>query len=489
MLFGHDKCQRIDEVDEMAIGGISTGINTGLPIGDLVTAMVNAEKAPKEAQLARLEKSTVTKFSALGELSGALNTFQAAMKDLNSAALFEKRTAISTNKEVLTATAGKTAAAGTYGVEVKNLATASKVATAVIAKDFTSGTADSTLQVRVGAEGTAVDVNIGKDSDLASIRDQINAQLKDQGITANIIQDPNTGDSRLVFSGNKTGSGNDIIVSSEDASLGKLTVDGSKQLSTDSAASAGFITQAKNAVFTIDGLELQSATNKVAGAISDVSFDLLAKTEVGKPLTLTVGQDTAGVKGNIKKFVDAYNSLINTSSKLTNVTKAGEDGAPVVGGLVGDATVRSLLSGVRNELVNPAGDEGIRVLADMGITTQKDGTLKIDDTKFDTVMAENFDSLTTFFTGDKGLMSRVTDKIGAYTQTGGIIEQRQKALDATRTDIKKQTENLNLRVEKMQTRLLAQFNAMESLVGKLNGTSSQLESALGNLPGVVRNKK
>jgi len=473
----------------MAIGGITTGLNSGLPIGEMVTAMVNAEKAPKEAQLARLEKSTTTKFSALGELSGALNNFQTAMKDLNSAALFEKRSATSSQTTSLTATAGKTAAAGTYSIEVKSLATASKVATAVVDKDFKSGSAVATMQIQVGNEGTPIDVNIAADSDLASIRDQINSQLKDKGITANIIKDPGSGDSRLVFSGSETGSKKDIVVASQDPALSKLAVDGSKAMDAASSESAGFITQAQNAVFKIDGLTLESPSNKVADAISDVSFDLLAKTEDGKPLTLAVGQDTAGVKANVKKFVEAYNKLITTSNTLTSVTKVGDSGTPLVGGLVGDSTVRSLLSGVRNELVNPVGAEGIRVLADMGITTQKDGTLKIDDTKFDAVMKDDFDSLGQFFTGAQGLMSRVTGKIDAYTQTGGIIEQRQKALDATRTDIKKQTEDLNSRVEKMQARLLAQFNAMEKLVGQLNGTSSQLDSALGNLPGVVRNNK
>ncbi|AEF23057.1 flagellar filament capping protein FliD [Pseudomonas fulva] len=474
----------------MAIGGISTGINSGLPIGDLVTAMVNAEKAPKQAQLDRLSKSTETKFSSLGELNGALNTFQAAMKDLNSPELFEKRTANSSNKEALTATAGKTAAAGTYSIEVKNLATSSKVATAVVDKDFKSADSASSLSVKVG-EGPALTVDIAANSDLASIRDQINTQLKDEGITANIIKDPSTGDSRLVLSSNETGEGNDISVSGQGV-LSALDVDGSVEMDASKPAGggAGFITQARDATFSIDGLTLKSPTNKVTDAISDVSFDLLAVTDANKPLTLKVGQDTAGVTTSVKKFVDAYNALITTSNKLTNVTKVGEDGAPVVGGLVGDATVRGLLSSVRNELVSPGGQGGdLKFLADMGITTQKDGTLKIDDAKLDTALKDNFDSVAKLFVGDEGLMKRLDSKVVGYTETGGIIQQRQKALEATRSDITKQREDLERRVASMQTRLLAQFNAMESLVGQLNGTSSQLESALGNLPGVVRNNK
>ena len=213
---------------------------------------------------------------------------------------------------------------------------------------------------------------------------------------------------------------------------------------------------------------------------------MLATTEPNKPLTLKVGEDNAGVKAGIKKFVDAYNKLINTTNDLTRVTKVGEDGTPLVGGLVGDSTVRNLVGGVRNELVNPVGGDGVRVLADLGITTQKDGTLKIEDTKLDAALKDNFDAVGSFFLGDTGLMKRLDGQVASYSQTGGILSQRMSALQSTDADIKKQTEDLKLRVDSMQKRLLAQFNAMDSLVGQLNGTSNQLQNTLSNLPGVVR---
>ncbi|KIQ02570.1 MULTISPECIES: flagellar filament capping protein FliD [Pseudomonas] len=469
----------------MAIGGVSTGINSGLPISDLVTAMVNAEKAPKEAQLARLSTSTTTKLSGLGQLNSALGEFQTSLKDLNSATLFEKRTATSSNTSALTATAGKTASAGNYQVTVDSLASASKVATKALDGTFKSGAGDETLSVKLGESGTAIDVKITAGSDLASIRDQLNTALKGKGVTVSTINDPASGKSRLVFSGNETGEGKDVIVSGS-GDLAGLSVDGRNKLATGDDSAAGFIVQAANAKFSIDGLALTSPTNSIKGAIADVSFELLAATEKDKPLTLKVGEDNAGVKAGIKKFVDAYNKLINTTNDLTRVTKVGEDGTPLVGGLVGDSTVRNLLGGIRNELVNPVGGDGVKVLADLGITTQKDGTLKIEDTKLDAALKSNFDAVGSFFLGDTGLAKRLDGQVAAYSQTGGILSQRMQALESTRTDIKKQTEDLKLRVDSMQKRLLAQFNAMDALVGQLNGTSSQLQNTLSSLPGVVK---
>ncbi|MEX6503077.1 flagellar filament capping protein FliD [Pseudomonas zhanjiangensis] len=459
-----------------------TGIGSGIDINSIVGAMVNAEKAPKEAQLARLEKASTTKFSALGELKGALSAFQTAMKDLNSLTLFEKRTASSTNTSALTASATKTALAGSYQMTVERLASSSKVATAALAGDFTAS-ADGNLTVKLGAADGGVAVDIASGDTLVSIRDKLNAALKDKGITANIVNNPADGKSRLVLNAKETGTGKDISIETADPALASLALDGSSQSVGDAA---GYLQQAADAEFTIDGLALKSPSNTVDGAIPDVTFTLVGKTEVDKPLTLKVGQDTSGVTANIKKFVEAYNKLITTSNQLTSVVQVGEGKPPLTGGLVGDATVRTLLGGVRNELVNPADQEGVRVLADLGITTQKDGTLKIDDAKLSKALTDNFDAVGSFFTGDNGLMSRVDKRVDGFIRTGGVLEQRMKGLQTTLTGIDKQRETLSRRVEQMQARLFAQFNAMDALVGRLNDTSARLTQALGGLPGVVK---
>lgn len=469
------------------------GIGSGLDIKNIVKAMVDAEVAPKASQLNRLEKTTEAKFSALGQLQSALGNFQTAMKDLNKMALFDNRTATSSNTALLSATAEKTALSGKYSVAVERLASSSKVTTAALDKDFKATEAGS-LTVKLGGDDESpVSVNIAEGASLIEIRDALNEQLKDKGITANIINNPSTGQSQLVLSGKETGSGKDIIVTGAGGNLDKLDVDGSVMAKaavsqTDSSpfipATAGALELAGNAVFTVDGLKLESASNTVENVIPDVSFTLKGKTEEDKPLTVTVGQDTKGVKDQLKKFVDSYNEFMKVSNKLTAVTKVGDDKAPVVGGLVGDSTVRNLVNGMRNELSNVSGNGDIRVLADLGITTQKDGTLKIDDKKLDAVLETNFDSVGQFFAGDNGLMSRMDNRIGGYTGKDGIIGSRQQSLDATRSDITKQKEKLTARADQIEARLLKQFNAMDALVGQLNTTSQQLLQSLGSLPGM-----
>ena len=463
-------------------GIADVGIGSGLNIKELVNSTVKAEIAPKATQLNRLEKSAEAKFSALGTLQSALSNFQTAMKDLNNMDLFNNRTANSSNTALLTASSEKTALSGTYRVQVEQLASSSKVSTAALAKDFSSDS-DGALTVKLGANDTdAVTINIAKGANLVEIRDALNEQLKDKGISANIVNNPATGQSQLIFSGEETGAGNDIMIEGAGGVVG-LSVDGTVKAA---VGGAGYLEQASNAKFTIDGLQLESASNTVTNAIPDVSFTLKGTTEANKPLTVTVGQDDKGVKEQLKKFVDSYNEFVKVSGQLTAVTKVG-DAAPVVGSLVGDSTVRNLVNGIRSELGNMAENSGstIRTLANLGITTQKDGSLKIDDKKLDSVLATNFDDVGKFFAGDNGLMARMDKRISSYTGENGIISVRQKSLDATRTDVKEQRIKLEARATQIEARLFKQYYAMDALVGQLSTTGNQISQMLGNLPGVA----
>lgn len=459
-----------------------TGIGSGMDIDAMVGALVAAEKAPKEAQLTRLATATTTKISALGTLRTALSSFQTALKDLNDVKLFENRSAKSSSTDLLTATASKTAQSGTYSVKIEQLATGSKTATAALESDFTTGVA-GTLTIKVG-DGEGVAVDLGEGASLTQVKDALNATLEGSGVTANLLTDPSTGKARLVMSSTNTGEGKDVSIATS-AGLEALAID------TGGAASAvagGVLERAQNAKFTIDGLALQSATNKVEGAIPDVALDLVS-ADKDKTVTITVAQDKEGVSANIKKFVTAYNNLIKTTNSLTKVTKVGEDGQPLAGGLVGDSSVRSILSGIQNELTSVGGSDGVRMLSDLGITTQKDGTLAVDDKKLDTALEKNFSAVGGFFTGEAGLMNRLNSRVEGFNQSGGILAQRVSGLEATNADIKTQREKLDLRIESMSTRLYAQFNAMDTLVAQLANTSSWLENTLSSLPGVVKKQQ
>ncbi|WOD12415.1 flagellar filament capping protein FliD [Pseudomonas sp. NyZ704] len=487
----------------MAIQGLGNGIGSGLDINGIVKALVDAESAPKSAQLNRLERSTTEKFSGLGQFRGALAEFQTALKGLNDPALFEKRSATSGKPDIFSVTADGKASAGNFNVQVFNLAQTSKVALAGVA-DPTAGMGTGTLTIDVGDTQLNIDITEGKDS-LGAIRDAINAAGKESGLTASIVTDPSgAGGSRLVLSSNQSGTGNDISVS-------VVSDDGASALSglayTPAAPDADFtptpvdpgnpmaartISYGQDAQLAIDGIKISSATNTIGDAIEGVSITLKSKQsqediDNNTSVSLAVAEDRAGVKSQLKNFVEAYNKMMGTVASLTKVTKVGgDDGEPLAAVLVGDSSVRSFMSAIRNELGNAQGSDGMRILADLGISTQSDGKLAIDDARLDTVLQDNFEQLNGFLTGDSGLLARLDNKVDPYTQTGGILESRTTALQNTLSNVDGQREQLARRIDKLEARLFSQFNAMDALVAQLSGTSDYLTGALDNLPGVVR---
>jgi flagellar hook-associated protein 2 len=484
-----------------------TGIGSGIKIDEIVTALVNAERAPKTNQLDRLEKQTTTRISAIGTLTGAMNSFKTALDALNKPALFESRTASTSNSSVLKATASSTAPAGSYSIQVQQLATSSKVALQSVSGGTAATFNSGTLEISAGSSSISVDITAANNT-LAGMRDAINEAGKSSGISATIITDDSG--SRLVLSSTKTGAGNDIkVVASED---GETT--GSNLLTSQAfvpvedpdnegaflkpnsdSGAGGVITQAKSAKLTIDGLQLVRDSNKIEDALEGVTLDLVAVQSAtdltdGKTINLTVGVDKSSVKTNLQKFVDAYNALVSSAAQLTAVVEV-EGSKPVAGPLVGDSTVRSVLAGLRNEIVKMTGDSdaGVRALADLGITTGKDGKLAIDDAKLTKALDENFEQVGAYLTGNDGLMGRLSSFVSDYVASEGVLKQRDSALRGTLKDIDKQRESLDKRITSLQDRLYAQYNAMDSLVGQLSRTSESLGSMLANLPGFVRKDK
>ncbi|WP_079201398.1 flagellar filament capping protein FliD [Pseudomonas sp. CC6-YY-74] len=482
-----------------------TGIGSGMDIDAIVKAMVGAEQAPKQGQLSKLESRTTTQLTNLGQLKGAISSFQTALAALNSPSSFLARTASSSDAKVLSASASQSAAAGTYQIEVTQLAASSKVALAAVPADEGKTLSSGTLSIKVGSESMLDLVVDSSNNTLAGIRDAINKAAA--GVSASIVTDDQG--ARLVLTSSKQGAGNDITVEVSD-----VGVDGDTALSQLAFAGAAtepdvadypggaadpdylaavqayneagkVIGTAQSAKLTVDGLSVTRDSNNISQVIGGVGIDL--KT-LGAS-TLTVARDQAGVKANVQKFADAYNTMIKFINSATKVTVVNDTSAPVTGALLGDSSVRSLVNMVRNEMVAMQGDGAVRVLADLGVTTQQDGTLKVDADRLAKVVTNDSDAIAAYFTGDSGLAARLAGKLTAYTEGNGILEQRTESLQSTLNKVDKQKTELTTRMTALSERLYKQFNAMDALVGQLKSTSDNLASLFDSMPGVVSSNK
>jgi len=460
-----------------------TGLGSGLNISSIVTALVNADKSAKQNQIDRQTATNTAQISGIGSLKSVLANFQTAMKNLSSTTnpQFLGFTATSGDAKVLTATASNTAVNGTYVVKVSNLATSSKVATAAFAGGASTSIPEGTLNIT--QNGTSVPVSIPAGATLQSVRDAINTQQGANGFSANIVTD--SFGSRLVMGSSATGAGSDITLS---GITGLEITAGQKMGATPTDTSAGAIGEfAVDANFTVDGLALTSKTNTVDKAVSGLTLNLVAGGDA--TTTVTVGPNGDGLKKAIQSFVDAYNQVVTSVNSLTKPTLDKDGNPTVAAALTGDPLSRSVLASIREPLVTTGAGDKLTVLSQLGITTnQKTGALDFDSTKFSKAMDTQKlgGEVQKLFLGDptatgaaaKGLLTRMNEAIQPYTVTGkeGILDSRSTNLAKTKSNLAEQQAALDRRVETLTAVLTKKYNDMDSLVGKLKATASNITS-------------
>jgi flagellar hook-associated protein 2 len=407
----------------------SPGIGSGLDINGLVSKLVAAEGQPVTTRLDKREASLQAELSAYGSLKGALSSFQASVSGLTGIGSFSQRSATSSNSELFSVSASTGAAAGTHSVEVKQLAQAQKLASAGFT-DATSAIGSGTLTFQFGdptKPAQSITLDAGNNT-LEGIRDAVNA--KNIGVSAAIVN----GDAgyQLVFSAKESGADNALkITVSEDPLAGSNTdLDGLSQLAYDPAAGVGSgrnmseVAAAQDAIAVINGITVSRATNTLSDAVDGVTFTL-KKAEVGTSATASIALDTASVANAIKGFVAGYNKLASTVGTLGNYNAETKKG----GVLLGDSALRGITSQLRSVLgsVVYGMNDGVRSLSDIGIKTEANGSLKLDEAVLQKAITNNFDSIGRLFTA----IGTPTDSAVSYQSATSATQVGTYALSVT----------------------------------------------------------
>ncbi|TFY89711.1 flagellar cap protein FliD [Pseudomonas nabeulensis] len=442
-----------------------TGPGSGYDTQGIVKALVAAEKAPKQSQITKAQADATTQLSAVGSVKSALEAYRTAITKLNSAASFNGLAATTSDDKTVKATLGDGASSGKYTLVVDSLATSSKVTS----KLFTGAAAvanpgEENQTLTINQSGKSYNVIITGGSTLQQVRESINTQLSAQGISANVLSDASG--ARLVIGSTTSGVGTDITLSGD----------------SDLAASYTAGPAAQNAKYSIDGIAMESTSNTVTSAISGVSLELVAPTEANKSTTITVASNPATLKTSVQSFVSAYNTLMTAINAQTKVTATGDQATTTAGALTGDASMRDLVSSLRSELVNGSGSGAISSLSQMGITTdQKTGLLTLDDKQWDAAVAKNPTDIAKLFTGDSGLISRMNKATDSYVGTTGTLASRVTDLNTKFSDLTTQQADLDRRMDALQLSLSAKYTAMDTLIAKINASSSSIMTTLNSL--------
>jgi flagellar hook-associated protein 2 len=290
-----------------------------------------------------------------------------------------------------------------------------QVGTGSITFDFGTWEADDSFTANASKPSKTVTIT---DGSIAGIRDAINEA--DIGVSANIIFDGT--DYRLTMTSD-TGAASAMRITTTDDDGNHTDTSGLSTLAFDKSATTNLdeSVTAQDAEVSINGLLIKSASNTLTDAVENVTIDL-KKAEVGTVGTLTVAQDTAGIKASVESLVESFNSMMSTMKELSYFNQeTGERGV-----FLGDSALRNIESNIRRVMGQAFGSVGnsYNSLASIGLNTQRDGSLALDSTKFDAALANDLDQVRTMFAGgfdEPSNSNNITySKLPSGTQSGSL---------------------------------------------------------------------
>lgn len=460
----------------------SAGLGSGLDVNTIVSKLMAIEAQPV-TDLQQATTKLQTKISSYGQIQSALSAMQDAARKLNNADSWAAATASSSDATAISASATN-ATPGSYSVSVSQLAAAQSLSSVAYTNGSTTvGQGSITIELgawnsdqsiftaKSGVTPVTISIAAGSDS-LTSIRDQINAAKA--GVSASVVTDSKG--ARLVLRSQTTGEENGFRVTVSDADGSDSDTAGLSALAYDPSAGVAAMTQnlaAANARANINGLDIDSSTNTLSGAVEGLTLNLL-KAGSGT-VNITVGSDTTGIKKTITDFVSSYNTLASMLRDQTKYDSANK----AAGALQGDSRIVRLqaqlrtLSGGSTTLGSAFGR-----LAEIGLDPAGDGTITVNSTKLTNALGklsdlkQLFTAVDTGNANNNGFAQRWVQFAADALGTDGQVTNGQSALQANVRRNNEQIAKMQDRLGLVEKRLRAQYTSLDSTMANLNQLSS-----------------
>lgn len=433
----------------------SPGVGSGLDVQSIVNQLMALERRP--LQTLQQSKSTLdAQLSAYGRFRSALSSFQTALNDLKSLDAFEIYSATSSNTDALTVTADSSAAIGTLDVQINRLAQAHKMGSQAIADKDTTTLGGAGDQLTITVDGTATVLDLGGMT-LTQIRDTINEA--DAGVTATLVSENDTSH-RLVLTSTETGSAKAMslgFTGTLGTDLGMATIN-----------NVGSLAELDAEIVVDNTYTITRGSNSIDDAIDGLTLNL--KQETTTAANVTIERDTEAVAEAIQGFVDAYNAVRSTITSLR-----GKE-------LKSDSTLRSIEASIQDVLnTPPAGlTTSYTYLSQIGVSIQKDGTMKLDSSVLDDAIAADFNGIAEVFANDdQGYVYRLDARLDDLLASDGLIDSREDGIKASQKTLTTRIDSMEYRLELVEKRYRSQFTALDTLLGQMQGTSQYLLRSLG----------
>ncbi len=452
--------------------GISLGsINTGLP-KDIVKQIIDAEKVPIKKMQERKSKVEEKK----GLIKELTELVQSVKKNLinNSNARSLTELKVDTNNELVDVNVDKNiAGSGNYQFEIVQLAQKSSALSSGFEDPEKSYTGVGFIQYEL-PNGETRDLYVDSDNaSLKGIAQLINRNIEN-GMRANVVNDGSSSETpwRLLISLESTGA------KSRAEFPYFYFVDGEEDFYLEKER------EAKNAIVKIDGFEVEVPENKVKNIIPGITLDL-KKAKPGEEFNIKISKDREAISLKINDLVDTINQVLTFIKQQNNIDES-TDTSKTLGG---DLILQTIESRLRAAIFKDVStSSGYRRLGDLGITFQRDGILGIDQKKFDSTLAQDYQVASEILTGQirsdgvktDGFIDNFTKSINILLKfPNGVLINRDRSLQSKIDQIDRKIENRQRLISQKERVLKDKFARLEGVISKIQAQGAGI-AALGS---------
>jgi flagellar hook-associated protein 2 len=435
----------------------SLGFGSGIDTTQLVNSLAAASRGPKVDRFDGLNRSVQAKISALGQARSDLESFATSLSTLVAGGTLRSQPVVS-DEAALSATAAAGSRLGTLTGEigVRQLARAqSSVSDVMAGPSAPIGLGSITLHVGGATHFVTIDAT---NNTLDGLAAAINATAS--GVRATVAADQNG--ARLVLKG-ETGAANAFT----------LTADPALAAFTTSAMATGQVAQ--DAMFTLDGVNFVRTNNSVSDILPGISFTLKRATP-GSTVSISAQRPTEALRQTIGEFVSVFNTLKRNLAEARRMTG-------------GDVAMRTLDQDMSALVSKPVTSGALfSSLSDIGIATNRDGSVSLNTAKLDAALAADPDAVEALFNpirdathneaSDPGIAHALSSIRDAATTQNGVLNGLSTRLQKEVQTIAQDREKMETRETNYRARLERQFGSMDARIGALKATQSYLSQQI-----------
>ena len=356
-------------------------VGSGMNTSDIISSLVEAERAPALERIEKNETATKSKISSYGILKSDIQDFRDIVRTIESS---NAASHIGSSSNTTVANFSTTGTTGSENIDaslvVSSLANTHTLATGAYANsgstvgagslviDFGTWSTTSSANDTFNANSnSAITVTTSASTTLTQLRDSINNAT--DHAEASILYN---------------GTGYVLVIKGESGASNEVRVTPGGGSSTELINNFSYTTSTKNltqtvdgtdASFTVDGISMTRSSNTINDLYKGYTLELEATSS--SAINISSTQNLSNITTLLNSFIDAYNAIYLNISDMTGAAFSDTEST---GPLAGDSLARSIQRELRSfSTKSISGYEGGPYsLSLLGIQTNRDGSLALN---------------------------------------------------------------------------------------------------------------